>query len=149
MNYRLKINYILSFFPWPRLSNRQSHVDLWSLPSALIICTHSGNMQKNLSLFHYCKVNRRRRLAGWLRRILLIIPSPALHLSPSTTKAGKKRRLSLTQGCSEASPDWLSTWLQAQVDSLPSCHFPWCWMRALINEFIFTPAGMIQRDPSP
>lgn len=80
VNYRLKINYVLSFFPWPRLSNRQSHVDLWSLLSALIICTHRGNLQKNLSLFHCFKVNRRRWLPGWGEYCSLFPLQPSISL---------------------------------------------------------------------
>lgn len=94
VNYRLK--HVLSFFPWPRLSNRQSHVNLWSLLSVLITYTYRGSMQKNLSLFHYFKANRRRWLAEESSTDYSL---SSLHFSASTTRAGKKRGLSRLQGC--------------------------------------------------
>lgn len=149
VNYRLKINYVLSFFPWPRLSNRQSHVDLWSLLSALIIWTHRGNMQKNLFLFHYFKVNRRRWLADWgdYYRLFPLQPSTSL-LQPQ-----RQERKEGSVCCKAAARLHLTGFPHGC--RLRTILFP-LFSRMLnegINEWVhrlvFTPAGMIQSHSSP
>lgn len=148
MNYRTKIKHILSFSPWPRLPNRQSHVDLRSSLSALIIWTHRGNMQWNPSLFHYFEVNRRRRLAGWgdYYRLFPLQPSISF-LQPKRQERG----FSQLRGWIKALADWLSTWLQEQNNPLPSHSFPRYWMKALKSRITGWPSsqqGTTQKHPS-
>lgn len=143
VNYRAKIKHILSFCPWLRLPNRQNHVDLRSFLSTLIIWTHRGNVQQNLFLFHYFKVNIRRQLAGWGDYYQLFPGQSSISfLRPRRSR--EKRPQSLWDWI-KASADWPFTWLWAQNDSLLSASQD----AEGVPRLVLSPAGMTQKHPPP
>lgn len=148
VNYRAKIKYVLSSSSWPRLPNRQSRVDLRSFLSALIIWTHRGNMQQNLSLFHYFKVNRRRRLAGWGDYYRLFPCQPAISFlqpKPQERKEGSVAAR-LTRGFS-----WLAFHMAAGSEWSSSLLLFSTMLNEGINEQVhrlaLTAAGTTQKHP--
>jgi len=150
VNYRAKIKHILSFSPWHRLPNRQSRVDLQSFLSALIIWTHRGNMQQNLSLFHYLKVNRRRRLAGRGDYYQLFPPQPSISfLQPKR----QERKAGSVATRLNVGSSWLA--FHTAVGSGRSSSlslFPTMQSEGInkrVHRLALTAAGTTQQHPSP
>lgn len=89
VNCRVKIKHVLWYSPLSRLSNRQSNADLWLCLSTLIIWTEREHAAESIP-FSLVQ-GQQQEMAGWLRILLPLFSSPALHFFLQPKKQGSKK----------------------------------------------------------